>query len=455
MGPSCPLVSAHALSGFRDKSPIPAARRFHLLDAPDIWAILRTLEGVDDKLLEDPAFARLPDELEDGEIPESVVWNRNADVYVATDRRIIHLQRAVWSKSIKSVASYLYSDLRSFRADTGFASLGCNMVLVKGGVKTLPMKPQTRQRFATVVRSHMPTHAVPGAPGLRRAAGTAAGQHRAPGGRHRRGVQGRPGQQVSETDPRPAALSQPPKTPSPSTQSNPRKGAWIGCGTIVAVLVVLVATMCSFGDDSPTPTPTATPTPAPTATPLSVEDLELLAREILVHYHELLSFKDDPDFHFYCYAVGGPYSAWVERGKAIGEKEDMGILAITGIVSGELWQMGVDYCRNQGQETEYTEWLKERMDSDWLASKEFVQSGPKLATVFDVLDGLEQFIGGDTMPTGTYEFLCNEGGNVSIQLGNEPYTMSMKLGDQTRQVGQGDLVTVLYCIAKRLSAETP
>ena len=80
MGPSCPLVSAHALSGFRDKSHIPAARGFHLLDGPDIWAILRTLEGVDDKLLEHPAFARLPDELEDGEIPESVAWNRDADV---------------------------------------------------------------------------------------------------------------------------------------------------------------------------------------------------------------------------------------------------------------------------------------------------------------------------------------------------------------------------------------
>ena len=217
----------------------------------------------------------------------------------------------------------------------------------------------------------------------------------------------------------------------------------------LGVLILMVA--CS----SSSPAPTATPTPAPTATPLSAEDLELLAREILVHYHELLSFKDDPDFHFYCYARGGPYSAWVERGKAIKEKEDMGILAITGILSGELWQMGLNYCQNQGQETEHTEWLKERMDSDWLASKEFVQSGPKLATVFDVLDGLEQFIGGDTMPTGTYEFLCNEGGNVSIQLGNEPYTMSMKLGDQTRQVNQGDLVTVLYCIAKRLSAGTP
>ena len=155
-------------------------------------------------------------------MPESVAWNGNADVYVATDRRIIHLKRAVWSKSISAVTSYPYSDIRSFRADTGFASLGCNMSLVSGGVKTLAMKPAARQRFATVVRSHMPTH------------------------------------QGSETAPHPAAPSQPPKTPPPTTQSNPRKGAWIGCGTIVAVLVVLVATMCSFGDDSPTPTPTAT-----------------------------------------------------------------------------------------------------------------------------------------------------------------------------------------------------
>ena len=95
------------------------------------------------------------------------------------------------------------------------------------------------------------------------------------------------------------------------------------------------------------------------------------------------------------------------------------------------------------------------MDSDWLASEEFVRSRPKPATVFDMLDGLGQFSGGDTMPTGTYRFFCTEGGNVSIQLGNEPYTMSMKLGDQTRQVNQGDLVTVLYCIAQRLPDETP
>ena len=85
-------------------------------------------------------------------------------------------------------------------------------------------------------------------------------------------------------------------------------------------------------------------------------------------------------------------------------------------------------------------------------AKEIVQSGPKPATVFDV-SGLEQFIGGDTMPTGTYEFSCIEEGSVSIQLGHEPYTLSMKSGDQVRQVNHGDLVTVLYCIGKRLSIE--
>ena len=68
----------------------------------------------------------------------------------------------------------------------------------------------------------------------------------------------------------------------------------------------------------------------------------------------------------------------------------MGILDITGILSHDLWGMGLDYCQNQGQETEYTEGLKERMDSDWLASVEFVRSRPKPATVFDMLVGIAQ-----------------------------------------------------------------
>ena len=157
MGPSCPLVSAHALSGFRDKSPIPAARGFHLLDGPTIWSVLRGLDGVDDKLLEHPAFEQLPAILGNDEVPECVARNGDADIYVATDRRIIHFKTDFWKKSISKVTPYLYNDIKTFRADMAFASIGCNMT-ISSGVKTLPMKKGDRQRFATVVRSHVPGH---------------------------------------------------------------------------------------------------------------------------------------------------------------------------------------------------------------------------------------------------------------------------------------------------------
>ena len=51
------------------------------------------------------------------------------------------------------------------------------------------------------------------------------------------------------------------------------------------------------------------------------------------------------------------------------------------------------------------------------------------------------------MPTGAYDFQCSSIGNVSIQLGRAPYTVSMKQGDQTQTVRQGDLVTMGWCIA--------
>ena len=123
-------------------------------DTSDIWSVLRGLEGVDDKLLKHPAFAQLPSLLEDGEIPESVARNGKALVYVATDRRIIHFKTDFWQKSISTVISYPYNDITAFRADMTF---GCKMT-INGDVKLLPMKKGDRQRFATVVRSHVPAH---------------------------------------------------------------------------------------------------------------------------------------------------------------------------------------------------------------------------------------------------------------------------------------------------------
>ena len=76
-----------------------------------------------------------------------------------------------------------------------------------------------------------------------------------------------------------------------------------------------------------------------------------------------------------------------------------------------------------------------------------VQQAPnqRVALFADASDGIEQFIGGDTMPVGTYEFKCGFLGNVSVQLGTAPYTGSLKEGDQTRRINRGDLVTVTFC----------
>ena len=120
----------------------------------DVRTVLQGLEGVDAKLLAHPAFAHLPSVLEEGELPASVAWDAQTDVYVATDRRVIHLKTTLTQKSIGKVTSYPYSDIRSFQAETGFLSIGCNMETTSGARK-LPMKPETRGHFVTTVQSHL------------------------------------------------------------------------------------------------------------------------------------------------------------------------------------------------------------------------------------------------------------------------------------------------------------
>ena len=82
-------------------------------------------------------------------------------------------------------------------------------------------------------------------------------------------------------------------------------------------------------------------------------------------------------------------------------------------------------------------------DGEPVRSKSEKSSGPPLFA--DASDGIEQFIGGSTMPEGSYDFDCSFSGNVSVQLGSPPYTVSLKQGDQTRWVSSGDMVTVGFC----------
>lgn len=113
-------------------------------------------------------------------------------------------------------------------------------------------------------------------------------------------------------------------------------------------------------------------TPYPTATP---EPLSPLALDLLAHYHQLLSFKDDPNFHVRCYAVGGPYNDWVKQNEELRDRvnnENPADPAFVpyqiGIYPSHLWQMGLDYCQNEGRETEWTLEIKEMMKAHWVAA---------------------------------------------------------------------------------------
>ena len=185
-----------------------------------IRSILRGL-GIEGDLVEHSAFAQLPHELAQGETPESVAWHAKTDIYVATELRILHFKTSVWSKKISSVTSYFYDDLISFQANTGFMSLGCTMVLKVGGVKQLTMKPETRQHFASTVRSHMPTHAI-------------AEESQAPN---------HPPSQAPK--PPPSQTPNPPsreaKKPKSNGKSGTKKVALFGCLSLI-VLVALIAT---------------------------------------------------------------------------------------------------------------------------------------------------------------------------------------------------------------------
>ena len=71
-------------------------------------------------------------------------------------------------------------------------------------------------------------------------------------------------------------------------------------------------------------------------------------------------------------------------------------------------------------------------------------SAPRLFV--DASGGIEQFIGGQTMPEGTYDFKCGFAGNVGIASGTVG-TTSMRSGNQTRTVQYGDIVTLAMCKA--------
>lgn len=83
-------------------------------------------------------------------------------------------------------------------------------------------------------------------------------------------------------------------------------------------------------------------------------DVEELKATFASLFDELMGFKNNKNFHKYGFGQGGAYYSWLERVRAADNKYK-GITQIqTGLFFGELAQVGLDYMRSKGTETEYT-----------------------------------------------------------------------------------------------------
>ena len=125
----------------------------------DVSLAIQSLVEASKELRNHPCLPLLPSVLEEGEMPKAIAGEK-LFLLVATDRRLIVLKKAAMSNAIDLDATYNYDEIRSFRADMSFMSLGCQMMLKDGAIKTLQAKKKQRVQFAEVVRSYIPGHQV-------------------------------------------------------------------------------------------------------------------------------------------------------------------------------------------------------------------------------------------------------------------------------------------------------
>ena len=152
-------------------------------------------------------------------------------------------------------------------------------------------------------------------------------------------------------------------------------------GTILQRLRMLrllwlgILTIVSLACSSATPTPTVTNLPERTSTPIPQAGFSSQALELLSAYHELVSFKDEPWFHVFCYSNNGPAARWANHVNSI----DTNTFLETGIAPGELWGIGFDYCQNEGVATEYIVSTQKQMEPEWVNHRPIPTPNPEFA----------------------------------------------------------------------------
>ena len=92
------------------------------------------------------------------------------------------------------------------------------------------------------------------------------------------------------------------------------------------------------------------------------EKLERIKEKTAKLYNQLMIFKDKEDFHYYGYDLKYKYSDWAEAVKQLRSASDSDFLFAYGFNVFDLWMLGREYMKSKGQETDYTIWVRKRIE---------------------------------------------------------------------------------------------
>lgn len=97
---------------------------------------------------------------------------------------------------------------------------------------------------------------------------------------------------------------------------------------------------------------------------ITAEEVLLILYETKFLYEELMSFKNNEDFHYYGFDVNYKYNSWMKRADELSDlRQAKYILLNYGFALGDLQMLGLEYVKTKGRESRYSNWAKNRIEN--------------------------------------------------------------------------------------------
>lgn len=97
---------------------------------------------------------------------------------------------------------------------------------------------------------------------------------------------------------------------------------------------------------------------------ITAEEVLLILYETKFLYEELMSFKDNEDFHYYGFDVNYKYNSWLKRADELSDlRQAKYILLNYGFALGDLQMLGLEYVKTKGRESKYSNWSRNRIEN--------------------------------------------------------------------------------------------